>query len=308
MAGTSWNRAGTGALKLTWLATRGAGAVSARAAGWPAARLWFTPWQVPLSERARARELAWLEATESLEVPWRGRRLAGFSAGGGPAVLLVHGWGERASALGAFVAPLVEAGYRAVAVDLPGHGRSPGGQTNALEIAAALHATSEAVGGIDAVIAHSMGGHATMLALSEGLPARAAVLLAPAVRLEHGLGKFGELFRLPPRAIEGLRSTIERRFGSTVWHDLAADRLVLDIDECEALIFHDEDDPQVDPEDARLLQAAWPGAHLVTTTGLGHNKLVRDADVVERAISFLTTRLGSVDQGREPSWERFTAS
>jgi pimeloyl-ACP methyl ester carboxylesterase len=288
----TWNAAGTRALKATWLAARAAGSVSARLAGPPTARLWFTPWRVPLSERALAKQDEWLRDTTPLSIPFAGRRLAGFSAGEGPAVLLVHGWGERAGALGAFVAPLVEAGFRVVGVDLPGHGASPGGQTDALEIGAALRAAAEAAGGIDGVVAHSMGANGTTLALAEGLPSRAAVLLAPAVRLEHGLEKFGTMFRLPPKAVDGLRATIEHRYGRTVWHDLATDALARRID-CPALIVHDRDDDQVDYADAQLLAEAWPQATLKTTSGLGHNKVVRDPDVIQAALEFLGETIGA---------------
>jgi pimeloyl-ACP methyl ester carboxylesterase len=241
---------------------------------------------VPLPDRARAKQEEWLRGTTPLAVPFEGGELSGFSAGAGPVVLLVHGWGERAATLGGFVGPLVDAGYRVVAVDLPAHGSSPGTQTNALEIAAALHEVARAVDGVDGVIAHSMGAHGAVLALSEGLAARGAALLAPAVRLEHGLDRFGSMFRLPPKAVDGLRATIERRFGRAVWRDLAADRLAQTI-ECPTLIVHDREDTQVDLDDARLLAGAWRGARLHVTTGLGHNKPVRNAEVIAAAVAFV---------------------
>jgi pimeloyl-ACP methyl ester carboxylesterase len=280
---------GTGSttLRLAWFATRAGAAISPRLAGAPAARLWFTPWRVPLSERAAQRERSWLEGVEPLTVRYARCDLRGFTAGEGPTVLLVHGWGERAAAMGAFVRPLVEAGHRVVGVDLPAHGASPGTQTDAYEIADALRATAEQAGGVGGVVAHSMGAHATTVALSRGLGARAAVLLSPAVRLEHGLGKFAQMFQLSDNAIEGLRSTIERRYGTSVWRDLAADRLAEGIS-CDALIVHDEEDPQVDLADARMLAAAWPNASLTTTRGLGHNKVVRDPAVVASAVELIT--------------------
>lgn len=289
------NAAGTTALKATWVAARAAGQVSARLPGRPTARLWFTPWRVPLPEHARAKQAEWLQPTSSLRVPFEGAELAGFAAGDGPVVLLVHGWGERAGALGAFIAPLVEAGFRVAGIDLPAHGDSPGGQTDALKIAGALHATARTLGGIDAVVAHSMGAHGTMLALAEGLDGRVAVMLAPAVRLEHGLEKFGLMFRLPPKAVEGLRATIESRYGRSIWTDLAADNLARRID-IPALILHSDDDPQVDPADARLLASAWHGARLRPVTRLGHNKIVRDPKVVAATVAFLDESLRASEQ------------
>lgn len=273
-------------LKATWIAMRIAGKVSEALGGLLAARLWFTPWHVELSQRAAAREAAWLEGTESFDVPAAGMRLCGFTAGEGPAVLLVHGWGERASALGAFIRPLTERGFRVIGVDLPGHGRSPAGQTNALVVAAALHDVAARYGPLHAVIAHSMGAHATALALRDGMAARRAVMLAPSVRLDHALEKFSQMFAVPPKATAGLRKTIERRFGRSVWDELAAERLVASL-HVRALVIHDEEDPQVDHSDAELLVDAWPGATLQVTKGLGHLRIVRDSKVIDAVMDFV---------------------
>src|SRR5262249_6361441 len=54
---------------------------------------------------------------ERLDVVVGGARLAAWTFGEGPTVLLVHGWNGRGSQLGAFVEPLVSAGYRAVLFD-----------------------------------------------------------------------------------------------------------------------------------------------------------------------------------------------
>src|SRR5690349_395790 len=59
-----------------------------------------------------------------------GGGLAATAWGEGPPVLLVHGWAGRGTQLGEFVAPLVAAQRRVVALDAPAHGDSPGTQTN----------------------------------------------------------------------------------------------------------------------------------------------------------------------------------
>ena len=98
------------------------------------------------------------------------------------------------------------------------------------------------------------------------------------------------MFSVPPRAIRGLRASIERRYGKTVWSDLAADALVRDVD-VPALIVHDRADAQVDVADAERLAAAWPGGHLDITDGLSHTKIVRDPKVVEDAVGFVKARI-----------------
>lgn len=274
------------ALRALWLAAVAAGHVSERLAAPAASALWFTPWRVPVGDRERIRRAGWLSSTEPVSVPAAGIDLAGFAAGEGPTVLLVHGWGEQAASLGAFIGPLVAAGHRVVGVDLPGHGESGNGGTDLYSLARALR---EVAGSLEAraVVAHSMGAAETVMALRDGLELDAVALLAPAVRLEHAFAQFVRTFRLPPKASAALARVIERRFGAGVWEEAAADRAARDLG-VPALVVHDRDDPQIAHSDAELLAAAWPGARLVLTEGLGHSRLLRDADVVSQVRAFLT--------------------
>lgn len=266
--------------------TRLAARISDRLAGLAAARLWFTPWPVPVSERGLQKQARWLEGSERLSLRTTdGHHLRGFAAGAGPVVLLVHGWGEWAANLGAFITPLVTAGYRVVGFDLPAHGRSSGTQTDALVNAAAVAEAAASQGGARAIVAHSMGAHAATTALHRGLEVDAVALLAPAVRL-YGVEDFAEMLSLPPAAARGLRVTIERRYGTSVWEDLSADLLARELG-TPALIVHDADDDQIAPSDVRALSEAWQGSRLVVTEGLGHGRIIRDVGVIQQVVGFL---------------------
>lgn len=276
------------AARATWLATRVLGSISPRLAGPVAARLWFTPWRVPISERAAKRQAEWLAETSPVTFRSGRYRIEGFTAGAdsGPAVVLAHGWGDTSATLGAFVRPLVDAGYRVVGIDFPGHGRSSGGQTDGFEVAAAVRDVCEAVGDVRAVVAHSMATLATVYAVHQGLALGALVLIAPAPRLDHALDTFANLFSLPPKAKDGLRQTIDRRYGPEVWERTAGRNLAPDLD-VPALIVHDRDDPTALLADAEELHAAWPGSRMITTESLGHARILRDPQVIDAVLSFL---------------------
>jgi pimeloyl-ACP methyl ester carboxylesterase len=275
----------------TWLATRLLGSLSPRLAGPVAARLWFTPWRVPSGRRARQRQAEWLAGTQPVAFASGRYRIAGYSAGSGPAVVLAHGWGETGASLGAFVRPLVDAGYRVVGIDFPAHGRSSGTQTDGFEVAAALRDVCDSLGDVRAVVAHSMASLSAVYAAHEGLALDALVLIAPAPRLDHALDTFAELFSLPPKAKEGLRWTIDRRYGPHVWEQISAAALAPKVD-VPALIVHDRDDPQVPLADAEALHAAWPGSRLITTESLGHARILRDPEVIHSVVSFLDEVVG----------------
>ena len=95
--------------------------------------------------------------------------------GGGPTVVLVHGWSGTSGDLSAFVRPLRDTGRRVVAVDLPAHGRSSGRFSDLTEAVKAVEAVLRREPSIEAVIAHSFGVPATVLAASRGAPLPRAV-------------------------------------------------------------------------------------------------------------------------------------
>jgi pimeloyl-ACP methyl ester carboxylesterase len=286
---------GKNSLKATWFATHLAGRFSARLSGVFASRLWFTPWPVPVGQRGLAKQAGWLRATDPIVFDSRVGRIRGFSAGSGPVVLLVHGWGERAAFMGAFIKPMVDSGHRVIGIDLPGHGETSKGRTNLFELANVLKDVAAQLGGVRAAVAHSLGGAVTAVAISEGLDLDAVILVAPATNLDHAVEKFGSMFSLPPKAIQGLRRSIERRFGKDVWDRLLIQQLAANFD-VSALIVHDRDDTQIDVADSQALAAAWPGARSLITTGLGHDKIARDPKVVEAITAFLQESTKPVEQ------------
>ena len=112
-----------------------------------------------------------------------------FVAAAGPPdgipVLLCHGWGACVYGWSATILVIAAAGYRAIAVDLRGHGRSDGGDPGTAYTTAAL--TSQLAGIIDTLgidrpvlVGHSMSGRITLqYALDHPGRVRALALLAP---------------------------------------------------------------------------------------------------------------------------------
>jgi hypothetical protein len=54
------------------------------------------------------------------------------------------------------------------------------------------------------------------------------------------------------------------------------------------LVFHDREDAIVPWADGAAISAAWTGAELVTTMGLGHRGIVHAPPIIARAVTFLT--------------------
>jgi pimeloyl-ACP methyl ester carboxylesterase len=145
------------------------------------------------------------------------------------------------------------------------------------------------LGTVRAAVAHSMGAPATALAALDGLPLEAAVFVAPPRSPASFFDHFCAAFGMPPSLAEGVRDRLERRFGMRlVDFDLPrlARRATVPL-----LVVHDADDKEVPWESGDAIVGAWPGATLLTTTGLGHRRVLRDPDVLSRASAFIAERL-----------------
>jgi pimeloyl-ACP methyl ester carboxylesterase len=132
-----------------------------------------------------------------------------------PAVLMLHGGGQTRHAWHATATHLADAGWRTIAVDLRGHGQSthPRPPAYALEdFAADVRALIAAISGDPVVVGASLGGIASLLALTEPPPAPAAglVLVDVAHRFQpRGGGRIVSFMEQHPDGFAGLADAAE---------------------------------------------------------------------------------------------------
>src|SRR6266446_24505 len=213
-----------------------------------------------------------------------GPELAVWDWGDGPTVLLVHGWNGNAAQLAGLVPPLLRAGYYVAAPDLPAHGASAGTHTNVRAMADALLRLGRRVGPVHAVIAHSLGAVATLIALAEGLGAERAVLIASPADLPPYLREFARMIGLSPIS----SSRLESRVGGMLAKRHALDLLGLArLQRTRVLVVHDPTDREVPFADAQALAGALPKATLLPVSGAGHTRALNHPEVIRRAVEFV---------------------
>lgn len=255
-------------------------------------RLFLSPPRHP----APARERAELAGAERLAFRHRGGALRGWRVGAGPAVLLVHGWGGRSGQLGPLARGLAEAGLAAVAFDGPAHGASDGRAASVPHFADAVAEVARQVGAV-AAVGHSMGGAAVALALARGVPLEAAVTIGTPRGPEAWLEQFEAALALRPEVRAAVRARLERRVGARI-EELDLPRLSAARADVPLLVVHDRADREVPFDDGAALAAAWPGARLHATAGLGHRRILRDPGVLGAVAAFLSAELPRCGCGR----------
>ena len=243
-------------------------------------RLPLKDWEAPALAGARRRTVA--HDTGSVAVYEWGPAT-------GPAVVLVHGWEHRTSFWWAWVQPLVAAGYRVVALDGPAHGASGGKQVTLIGYGGAVQAVVNTVGEVRAIVAHSFGG-ASVAGLPVRLPNGALlprlVLLSAPEGPRAVAGRFADFLYLSNDFVEWFASHVQKATGrSADSFAAAATGPTMGVE--KVLVLHDEDDEIIPIVEGRQIAAAWPGAVLHATRGLGHNRILRDAGVVQTALAFI---------------------
>jgi pimeloyl-ACP methyl ester carboxylesterase len=211
--------------------------------------------------------------------------------GRGASVLLVHGWTGEASFMTAFAEHFRKRGLRAVLFDLPAHGKSAGERTSLIACAHVVREIAEALGPIDYVVGHSLGGMAALVAGGGGPPMPRAypfldyVLVAVPNRFSQVTRKFGQELALSPAAQRAYERRLERIAHRKV-EDFTGVNLLAATAQ-PALLLHARDDADVEFSNAEEIAAAYSPARLQPCDDLGHRKILYAPPVVRSAAAYL---------------------
>jgi pimeloyl-ACP methyl ester carboxylesterase len=249
-----------------------------------AAALFTTPFS---SSRSRALATPTLGAIEiGLDID--GTRIHTYIWGNPqtqPYVLFAHGWSSHGTRIAPWVAPLQQAGYAVVTFDQAAHGRSGGTRTTLPDFTCHLMAVARHFGPAAAVIGHSLGGGAAALALARGLVAERAVLIAPVADPLAAVERFSRFTWLAGYLGRRMFARFEQamRFDA---NELQAQNNAPMIGR-PALIVHDFEDHEVPWAEGERYARFWHDSRLLSTQGLGHDRIVQDNGVIAAALRFL---------------------
>jgi len=235
--------------------------------------------------RVRPRLAHPLHDAEDRQIDTPAGPVMAWRLGTGPAVLLVHGWEDDNALWGPLIDRLQADGRPVVALDLPGHGFSPAEMDVRDAAGQAVKAVAEAFGPIEAVVGHSFGCVALTAALSAGMRAERAVLIASPIPGDRTRAVERLRERAPAEVAERAVELLDARAATApAPFDIlgAASRMT-----ARALLIHSLDDEGAYPDNSRRIAEAWPGAEVMWTDGLGHRLVAQDAAVLQRIADFI---------------------
>lgn len=215
------------------------------------------------------------------------RRL-GWRWGRGPVVVLAHGWGGRAGQMVKLADSIAAAGFEVVVFDAAGHGESPGRQIGFRRLTDDLSALDDALDGAAAGwVCHSAAGLCLAAArIRLGMFPRRLVFLATPRGPYIPIRELTRHLNPRPAVLQHCREFYAAEFDMH-WDELDQCGAFANRGDTPLLVIQDRADPRVEDGDAERIAAAWGGAEIVHTDGLGHLKLLWSDDVAERVIDFL---------------------
>ena len=259
-------------------------------------RMAFRPSRLPLP--IRYEQL--LDSTDSYTQLKHGAdTIPVYSWGQGPVILGIHGWSGAGIQFGAWVNPLVQAGYRVVLFDAPAHGRAQGESTDLFEIAEVTAKVAASVGRVHGILAHSIGCIAIARAIADGLEADYLVMLAPPAGLSAVMDTLGRQLGLSPEVLGIHRQLMEERFGQSVWEQMDLEALSPSLTQ-RGLIVIDNDDTSISPEESQRVHNNWENARVLRTRGLGHHRMLWNPLVVETVLRDLGRPVSRVPADVDP--------
>jgi pimeloyl-ACP methyl ester carboxylesterase len=242
----------------------------------------------PLSSSRQRAELAPSEGAREQAIDIAGVSIATYIWGDPqhqPYVLFAHGWSSHGTRIRAWITALRDAGYAVVAFDQVAHGKSGGRQATLPDFTDLVLGIGRKFGSAAAVIGHSLGGAAAALALSRGLKAERAILIAPAADPVDAGYRFARFVGMAEYLCRRMFDMFQARLGIS-FEEQQAQRVVPAIGR-PALIVHDLEDPDVPWSEGERYARYWPDSRLMTTRGLGHRRIVDDPAVIAAGLEFL---------------------
>lgn len=233
---------------------------------------------------------------ERFEILFEEQMLQCYAWGNGKTILLVHGWGSRASHVAPLARILTSAGFKVIAFDAPAHSsineNRQKDKSSMFEFCRAVSSVVEKINPVYVIIGHSLGAASSAfdaagyLRLSDcKVNVEKLVLISCPANLKSVIKSFSKNNGLNCDEELRLIKELENDFNFRV-DDYSVVKAIQNIDS-EILVIHDNDDPEIPFSDAEDISKAAKKAQTCFTNGSGHNKILINRNMLAKVKEFL---------------------
>lgn len=246
--------------------------LSPKQAGKKAYQLFTTP----PTPNIRSKEKAFLDTAHLQRTVRGGRQVVEYHWGdaNAPYILLSYGWGYNAGRWRYFVPTLVEAGYRVIGYDPPGHGQNVKERLHFVHNLNIIRNIIEDNGQPAALIAHSFGGACSVQCMdflpTELHPKRMVVMGAFSNARRGAFMNFRRALGLNEKLYQAFEAEIAHNAGGEL-RPFNIAPLTAKLGHIPALIVHDPLDKVTPGNEALGYHAYWPGSVLFLPLGAKHH-------------------------------------
>lgn len=245
--------------------------------------LYFFLKPYPLNIRREDQEL--FQNSKSKHFTLYGKQIHYYVFGNAPYVLCSHGFSGSVGQFSEMIRAFRRENVGVIALDLPGHGKSSSGSSNALEFSEAIEKILS-IESISMVVAHSLSGVAMAIIMEKsGLRPLKQVLLATSVESKDIMTDFIKEIHAGYRIREQLVNLLQRRFNRS-FNDFSVFEIFNELHNLPPTLYVlDEDDTKIPIEHLDKMSHI---KHVQTmrTQGLGHNKILWNQDVIKEVLKF----------------------
>jgi pimeloyl-ACP methyl ester carboxylesterase len=204
-------------------------------------------------------------------------------------VLLVHGWSGRGTQLVKIADELLKLGFSVVSFDAPAHGRSGGRTTLMSDFIASILELEKLFGPFEFAIGHSLGSMSILNAIKQSFNVKKVVIIGSGDIIQDIIDDFVRKLQMNPEIGNKLRYYFEKKYGLEM-NSFSASRAAESV-EIPVLIIHDENDDDVPVKAAHHIHQHLKISELLITQGLGHRKILGNAEVMQKIIAFMTVEV-----------------
>lgn len=200
-------------------------------------------------------------------------------------ILIVHGWAGRGTQLYQMADKLLENKMMVVSFDAPAHGLSDGKRTDMLQFIAAIRAVEKKYGPFHGAVGHSFGAMSLINAVTGGFKTNRLVTIGADNSIPEIFRYFVKKMELKSEIALRLQRLTEKKYKTRLDYFTSENRA--EHIKIPVLVIQDSEDRFVSVSSSVAIRQKLEKGELLVTHGLGHHKIFRSPEVIERVIEFL---------------------